>query len=277
MRLLVSVASASEASAAVAGSADIIDAKNPVAGALGAVVPEVLQQIHAAVNGAGLVSAALGDAADETKIEGDAYTFAASGAEFLKVGFAGISTSWRVSALIAAAVRGARAGSDGRSGVVAVAYADADRVASLAPTAVVRLAARAGAVGLLLDTVDKDGPGLRGILEPAALAAWISSGHDAGLFVALAGRLTADDFPFVRDAGADIAGVRGAACEGGRTGHVVTDKVRLLRALCTQPGGEPRAAHPALAGASCGRSMESRGGAEPDETNQPAEPAKDAG
>ena len=46
----------------------------------------------------------------------------------------------------------------------------------------------------------------------------------------MAGKLTADDLGFVRNAGADIAGVRGAACEGGRTGRVTVEKVRLLAA-----------------------------------------------
>jgi uncharacterized protein (UPF0264 family) len=48
--------------------------------------------------------------------------------------------------------------------------------------------------------------------------------------------LQADDLGFVRDAGADIAGVRGAACEGGRTGRVTADKVRALRMLCDPVG-----------------------------------------
>jgi uncharacterized protein (UPF0264 family) len=59
------------------------------------------------------------------------------------------------------------------------------------------------------------------------------------LLVALAGKLTADDLAFVRDAGADIAGVRGAACDGGRTGRVSSDKVALLRELC----GPAKAGH----------------------------------
>jgi uncharacterized protein (UPF0264 family) len=37
----------------------------------------------------------------------------------------------------------------------------------------------------------------------------------------------------VRDAGADIAGVRGAACENGRTGRVSADRVRLLQLAVT--------------------------------------------
>jgi hypothetical protein len=36
----------------------------------------------------------------------------------------------------------------------------------------------------------------------------------------------------VRDTGADIAGVRGAACDGGRAGRVAAHRVALLRTLC---------------------------------------------
>jgi len=229
MRLLVSVASAAEASAALAGGADVIDAKDPRAGALGAVSTEVLREIHAAVASRRPVTAALGDAADDSEIERASRAFAAAGASLVKVGFAGIGSAGRAAALIAAAVRGARAGSDGKGGVVAVAYADAERGASLAPVALVEVAARAGATGVLLDTADKGGPGLRGLVEAGALAAWVAETHQTGLLVALAGKLTVDDLPFVRDAGADVAGVRGAACVGGRTGTVSADRVRLLK------------------------------------------------
>ena len=80
-----------------------------------------------------------------------------------------------------AAVRGAAAGGRGRSGVVAVAYADADRVASLAARSLVEVAARAGATGVLLDTADKAGPGLRGLIAPAELAKWVAEAHEGGL------------------------------------------------------------------------------------------------
>ena len=52
MRLLVSVTSAAEASAALAGGADVIDAKDPRRGALGAVSPQTLRAILAAVDDA---------------------------------------------------------------------------------------------------------------------------------------------------------------------------------------------------------------------------------
>jgi uncharacterized protein (UPF0264 family) len=229
MRLLVSVSSAAEASAALAGGADVIDAKNPRMGALGAVSEQVFREIHAAVGGARPVTAALGDAAGELEIERDAHAFAAAGAALVKVGFAGVASVPRAAALAAAAVRGATAGGSGSSGVVVVAYADAGRVGSLGGGALIEIAIRAGATGVLLDTADKEGPGLRGLIAPAELARWVADAHEGGLLVALAGKLVTDDLAFVREAGADIAGVRGAVCDEGRIGRVVTEKVRLLK------------------------------------------------
>ena len=230
MHLLVSVTSAVEASAALAGGADLVDAKDPAAGALGAVSIEQFRRIVAAVAGARPVTAALGDAADEPAIEQTARVFAGSGASFVKLGFAGISNTDCVAALITAAVSGARRGSGSR--VVSVAYADADRAGSISPLRLVDVAARAGAAGVLLDTFDKQQGGLRELVAWRALTDWVASAHDTGLFVAIAGKLTASDLPYVRDAGADIAGVRGAACEGGRTGCVTADRVRALRHAC---------------------------------------------
>jgi (5-formylfuran-3-yl)methyl phosphate synthase len=237
MRLLVSVASAAEAAAALAGGADVIDAKDPLGGALGPVRSEVLRAIHGAVGGARPVTAALGDADDESTIERAARRCAGAGALFVKVGFSGRSSAVGVSSLIAAAVRGARA--EG-AGVVAVAYADAPPAASLDRAALVDAAVAAGAHGLLLDTADKQGPGLGGLVSPDALAVFVAAAHAAGLFVALAGKLSADDLPRARDAGADIAGVRGAACEGGRTGHVTADRVRKLCAALQNRQSQPR-------------------------------------
>src|SRR6185295_10382030 len=103
MQLLVSVASGAEALAAFAGGADVIDAKDPLAGALGAVSPEMLREIYGAVAGRRPVTAALGDAADEATIECAAHAFAAAGALLVKVGFAGIADAGRVAALTIAA------------------------------------------------------------------------------------------------------------------------------------------------------------------------------
>src|SRR6185295_5555749 len=103
MRLLVSVASAAEASAALLGGDDIIDAKDPLSGALGPVSLDVLREIHVACAGVRPVTAALGDASDEEEIERSAHAFSTAGAALVKVGFAGIASAGRVESLIAAA------------------------------------------------------------------------------------------------------------------------------------------------------------------------------
>jgi hypothetical protein len=226
MQLLVSVTDAEEAAAALAGGADIVDAKEPRAGALGAVTPAMLRHIRAVIGSTRTLTAAVGDAQDEESTERSAFTYRTAGAAFVKIGFAGTATSRRASALIEAAVRGAAAG------VIAVAYADSNPAGSPPPEPLIEAAARGGAAGILLDTADKDGPGVRDLFSPGALTSWVAAAHGAGLLVAVAGKLTADDLSFARDAGADIAGVRGAACEGGRRGRVSIRRVRLLSQLC---------------------------------------------
>ena len=222
MRLLVSVSNDSEARAALDGGADIVDAKDPDAGALGAVSLDVFREIAAVVGDTAPVSAALGDAADEAAIEAMAREFTIAGAAFVKIGFAGICDTARARSLVAAAVRGAS------RKVVAVTYAD--RQSELSFTDLLDVGSAAGAIGILIDTCDKSGPGLRHLIHETTLSRWISAASGAGLTVAAAGKLTIDDLDWVRDCGADIAGVRGAACEGGRTGRVTAERVRLLRA-----------------------------------------------
>src|SRR5689334_21943691 len=107
MQLLVSVANSEEASAVLAGGADIVDAKNPEAGALGAVSLARLMDIHVAVGSARPVTAAIGDASDEAAVEQLSFEFAALGTSLVKVGFSGIGSSSRVASLLAAACRGA--------------------------------------------------------------------------------------------------------------------------------------------------------------------------
>ena len=84
--------------------------------------------------------------------------------------------------------------------VVAAAYADARRVAHapLAPELLPRVARAAGVGCCLLDTAVKDGRGLLDWLAPDALASLVAEAHAAGLQVALAGALRAEDLPVVR-------------------------------------------------------------------------------
>jgi len=231
MKLLVSVVDAGEACAAATAGAEIIDVKNPAEGSLGAPSPAVIAAIRAAVPEALPVSAAIGDMPNLPGTAALAALGAAhSGAAFVKVGLWGVGTEEDAIALLRT-VRAAAA----EAVVVAGAYADARRVAPapLAPALLPRVARAAGVDVCLLDTAVKDGRGLLDWLSPQALTALVDEAHELGLLVALAGALRAEDLPVVGATGADIAGVRSAACaDGRRTGALDPSRVRALRAQC---------------------------------------------
>src|SRR5215211_3711789 len=229
MRLLVSVTCAGEAVEAASGGADIVDAKDPSAGALGAVRLEAFRAIRGAVPDDAVLSAALGDAAGLAEAERLAEEFASSGAQFVKIGFAGVVEAGRAAELMEYAVRGCQRGAS-TAGVIAVAYADASRVRAIDARALVQAAGDAGAHGVLVDTADKSGPGLTSLWGMTQLADWVATVHELGMVASVAGRLSLDDIDLMRDVGADIVGVRGAACVGGRMGRVSSARVRELGA-----------------------------------------------
>jgi (5-formylfuran-3-yl)methyl phosphate synthase len=224
MQLLVSVANPREARAARAGGADVIDAKDPRRGALGAVAPHRLRAICDAVGADRPISAALGDATQAAGIARAVRTAADAGVTYAKVGFRGIASPARVRGLAAAAVAGASVR------LILVGYADWERAAGPPPTLVLEVAAAVGAAGVLMDTAFKE-TGLFDLIPRDAVATWVAAAREAGLVTALAGGLSGPDLQTARDAGADIAGVRGAACTGGRIGWVSVARVAALSAL----------------------------------------------
>ena len=240
VRLLISVANVEDAQAALEGGADIVDAKDPFAGALGAVSPITLRGIVGAVGGARPVSVALGDVSDERAVELAARRAASERVAYVKIGFAGVDDEALVERLIAAAADGASMVSSA-VGVIAVAYADYERVGAVSPLGVVVAAERAGAMGVLLDTAVKHAGNLFAMWRATDVATWVRGAHDAALTAAVAGSLGSRDLAAVRVIGADVAGVRGAACEGGRLGRVTRDRVAALALSAGQrvwPGEE---------------------------------------
>jgi (5-formylfuran-3-yl)methyl phosphate synthase len=232
VKLLVSVVDADEARIAAAAGADIVDVKNPAEGSLGAPAPAVIAAVRAAVPAELPVSAAIGDMPNLPGTAALAALGAAgSGAAFVKAGLWGVSTEVDAIALLRA-IREAVPDAT----VVAAAYADARRVAHspLAPELLPRVASAAGVGVCLLDTAIKDGRGLLEWLSPDALASFVADAHDAGLEVALAGALRAEDLPIVHATGADIAGVRSAACTNAtRSGPLDPNRVAQLKSGLT--------------------------------------------
>jgi uncharacterized protein (UPF0264 family) len=234
VKLLVSVVDAAAGAAAPTAGGAKVDVNKPAEGSLGAPSPAVIAAVRAAVAAELPVSAAIGDMPDLPGTAALAALGAArSGATFVKVGLWGVATEPAAVALL----RAVRAGVADVPGavVVAAAYADARRVAHapLPPASLARAASAAGVGVCMLDTAVKDGRGLLDWLAPDALASLVADAHAAGLQVALAGALRAEDLPVVRAAGADIAGIRSAACsDGRRSGSLEAARVRALRAAC---------------------------------------------
>lgn len=231
MQLLVSVASAAEVGPALSGGADIIDAKEPSRGSLGPVSPATLAEILALVPPHCPLSIALGDLASTEEVITAITSLelpVRPAPTYLKLGFAGVRSPEMVTRILATAVA-VVAAKGSRALIVAVAYADAARAGTLVPELIPGSAQGAGATGVLLDTHTKDGIGLLGWLAPPALTGWVASARREGLLTALAGGLRLENLDTVSAAEADVVGVRGAACEGGRRGRVTASRVRELR------------------------------------------------
>jgi (5-formylfuran-3-yl)methyl phosphate synthase len=249
LQLLVSVRSAVEVRAALNGGADIVDAKEPARGALGAVSAETLSEIVNQVPSGRAFSVALGDFSTVDAVEAAVASVQLpqrATPSFLKLGFAGTRLPERVGELLNAAVKTAsRLASP--PAVVAVGYADSDRAESISPDLLLALAQQASVAGVLLDTYMKDGRGLLDWWNPIDLEAWVSEARGHGLMTALAGSLSVGDVRDVCRVAPDVIGFRGAACHGGRSGQVSAEHVRLLREqveLHREIGGSAYAAKP---------------------------------
>jgi len=230
VQLLVSVRSSEEVASALAGGADIIDAKEPAAGSLGRVPPDTLTRIRSCVPPDCRFSVALGDVGSAADLSSALLCLARlrhSAPIYLKLGFAGVASPSRIRHLLDLAVRSA-AEFFGIQ-VIPVAYADAGRAATVAPGRLLDLVTDSGVAGVLLDTHVKDGRGLLSWLELSDLSDWVAQAQGRGLLAAVAGSLQASDLPLISCTRADVVGVRGAACTGGRNGLVSPTRVALLR------------------------------------------------
>jgi (5-formylfuran-3-yl)methyl phosphate synthase len=231
VRLLVSVRSGAEVAAALAGGADIIDAKEPARGSLGAVDGVTLAEIAAAVPPRVPLSVALGDLRGADEVERAIAAVGVGGrwrSAYLKAGFAGVSEESQVR-LVIRRMAGIARTLVGRPQVVAVAYADHRLAVTLSPTTIAELAAEGGATGVLLDTWTKDGRSLFDWISPSVLKDWVNAVRSRRLLAAVAGSLHAASIPTVLRTEPDIVGIRGAACDGGRSGVVSPSRVRAIR------------------------------------------------
>jgi (5-formylfuran-3-yl)methyl phosphate synthase len=216
--LLASVRTVAEASAAMENGADIIDLKDPTQGALGALPRAVIEAIVERVRATGAfpVSATVGDLDDgeHDEMVRRVLATAQTGVDFVKVGIApGAGARGALRRLAGLPVR-----------VVPLFLADAGL-----DLALIDVACAAGFPIVMVDTGDKRTGSLFDCVAPAVLAAMIRITHDAGARAGLAGSLRFAHVPMIAELAPDIAGFRGALCDGTRTGTLLGTKVRALR------------------------------------------------
>ncbi len=223
-RLLVSVRDADEALAALDGGVDLIDIKEPSRGALGAADPQIWRQVCNVVAGRAPVSAALGEL-----LACQAYCDV-SGLRWVKAGLAGCAddAQWRFK------LAQLHASLPPTTELVAVIYADARRAAAPTPMDVLNVAADLRLTTLLIDTFDKSQGNLWSALDATRLHHLVERAGELGIRVALAGSIGLAAIPRALELCPAWLAVRGAACEGSRTGKVSADRVRGLQQAISQ-------------------------------------------
>jgi uncharacterized protein (UPF0264 family) len=263
-KLLVSVRSVSEAQAAIAGGADIIDVKEPARGSLGMADAETIADIVRSVRSTSVashptplpegegatfrpVSAALGEAREWITADEHSATIPDNLA-YTKLGLAGLASpdDWKSEWMTVR--RRVEDRSHFAARWIAVAYVDWQSADAPPLEDVIAAAGETDCVGVLFDTFHKEGRSLRDWLALPELTRLIATIQAAGMLAALAGGLGRDDAEVLAETGADILAIRTAACEDGRTGTVTAPAVRTFRAAMdsarTTIAARP-AAHPA--------------------------------
>lgn len=223
MKLLVSVRTPAEAQAAAEHGADLIDLKEPQAGALGALpladVAAIVQMLRTG-QPRRRVSATVGDEhASADAVLQRVIETAACGVDDVKVGVApgDALLLQKLGAL-------AEAGLPRAAQIVPVLLADGG-----VPMALVDRCRGLRFAALMLDTQHKSCGSLLAQRRADELHAFVAAVHAQGRLAGLAGSLRRDDMPALLATGCDFAGFRGAVCAHGRTGALEAQLVAALR------------------------------------------------
>jgi uncharacterized protein (UPF0264 family) len=229
--LLVSVRGAEEAMSALAGGADLLDVKEPLRGPLGAADEETLRTVAAAVKSLSqppTLTAALGEALE---MGGATVQAVPEGYSFCKLGMSWLrhrvnwEDRWRKARLVF------EDRAERNLEWVAVAYADDVAAGSPPIFQILSAGRRAHCRGLLIDTFDKSAGRLIDFLSPGCLEEIACEAHEAGMFLAVAGRLRVEDLKQLREHSVEVVGVRSAACAGElRGGQVTREQTERCRA-----------------------------------------------
>jgi len=216
---LASVTNESEARLCVLLGVDIIDAKNPAEGALGALPPEAVRAIRDGTPAHIPVSATIGDPTDNAETVARAVErMAATGIDIVKVGLKpGGAAEETLRRLRRSALSGVR--------LVGVLIVDC----GLAFELIGRMR-EAHFAGVMLDTGDKSRGALPDLVPENALNAFVQAAHGAGMFAGFAGSLGAEHVPHLLSFAPDVLGFRGGLCrQGQRAAEIDAEGVHAVR------------------------------------------------
>jgi uncharacterized protein (UPF0264 family) len=218
-----------EAKAALKGGADILDVKNPEEGSLGANFPWAIKEVVQLAGGKIPVSATIGDLDYKPGTASLAALGAAfSGADYIKAGLLGIKTSEQAENMLTKIVRSVKDYSPEKK-VVASAYSDFNRVGSISPMLLPKVAKNCGADVVMVDTAIKDGRSTFEFMNEQELDEFISAGVKLGLDVAIAGTIGFKDLDLLKRLSPSIIGVRGIVCGGDRKSSIKPELVTKLK------------------------------------------------
>jgi (5-formylfuran-3-yl)methyl phosphate synthase len=225
--MLASVTSVAEAKLALDGGADIIDLKDPAAGALGALPLNVVRNVTTLVAGRTPVSATVGDLLNPSRdellnaVEG----LVDAGIDYVKVGFfAGQDVAAHLAAMSDCAKRG--------TPIIAVLFADVGWPSGM----VARLMAH-GVTGVMIDTAEKNGRSLLRHITEQELAFFLRDAESRSLVTGLAGSLTEVDVGRLLPLKPGYLGFRGALCDG--LNRLLGLDVRAIARIRRAMNGEP--------------------------------------
>lgn len=218
--MLASVCSATEAEIAFAAGADLIDLKDPAAGALGALPAATITDCVQRIAGRRPVSATIGDVtADVTRVAARVVSTLATGVDLVKVGLFGAGP-WRT-CLEALADHAPR--------IVVVLFCDQRIGFDMLPDL-----ARVGFAGAMIDTADKRSGSLTAHMTHPELIAFTRQCHDLGLLSGLAGSLRLTDIAPLLPVAPDYLGFRTALCARGER-RCALDRLAVSRVRSAIP------------------------------------------
>lgn len=217
-KMLVSISNSDELQTVLSSGVDIIDFKNPQAGALGALPLDEVRAMVEVVGTTAMTSATIGDLPMYPELLYEAsLAMAATGVGIVKIGFfseENIANCIRaLKPLVTAGVK-----------LVAVLIAD-----SKPNVSVLKELSAAGFYGAMLDTADKTGKNLLDFYSTAQLRAFVSDCRELRMMSGLAGALRKHHIQSLSSLGADYLGFRGALCaEHDRVGRLEESRLKGL-------------------------------------------------